>query len=77
MRPEELKKCLKILGLSPMQLQKLLLIQDLKKISQMEARCVRAMVLKPEVRDLVYAWRDAFPALTFTWIGEAKNDDQP
>lgn len=75
MNSDELKRCLKHLNISPGALQKLIGCRDLRKMSQDNARCIRALVLKRDVRELVFQWRSAFPDLEFTAIRAMKNDE--
>lgn len=68
MKPEELKHCLKRLGISPGSLQKLIGCTDLRKVSPEQARCIRAMVLHHDVRAAVMHVREYFPEAAFTGI---------
>lgn len=75
MKPDELNKCLKVLGLSRMQVQKLLGCRDLRVMSKDNDRCVRALVLKQDVREAVFALRTHFPELKFVAIRALPNDE--
>lgn len=61
--------------MSEQRLSKLIDAEDLTKTTQMQDRCIRALVLKPEIRSLISQWRVAFPALTFTAIRALSDDD--
>ncbi len=74
MKPEEMKRCLARLNMSPGSLQKLIGCRELKKITPAQARCVRALVLHDDVRSLIFKWRSAFPDLEFIAIKALEND---
>lgn len=77
MKPQELKECLRRLNMSEAQLAKLLGKPSLKTIDDTRARCIRALVLKPEIRSLVDAWRVVFPDATLTAVRPIDDDAMP
>jgi hypothetical protein len=68
MKKDELKRCLQRLNMSYGALAKLIGCRDLSKMSHDQARCVRALVLKEDIRTLVFQWHRGFPDLQFTAI---------
>ena len=67
MKPQELRECLRRLGMTKHQLGALL-DTDLAVIDLDTARRIRALVLRPDVRDVVSRVRICFSDATFAAI---------
>lgn len=76
MTRQELDKCLKHLNMSEASLLKLVGCRDARAISSEQARCIRALVLKKEIRELVEKWRAEFPEMTMTGIRTLDDDER-
>jgi len=74
MKPQELRECLRRLGMTRMQLESIL-GRRVDNVDEMTARCIRALVLRPEVRKLVQEVRICFPSATFEAIRMVANDE--
>jgi hypothetical protein len=74
MKPGELSKCAKHLGMSQTKLRELVGASPKAEINAEQARCIRAMVLKPVIRERVMTLLRLFPRMELASIRRLGDD---
>jgi hypothetical protein len=74
MKPGELSKCAKHLRMSEIKLRELVGASPKAEINAEQARCIRALVLKPVIRERVMTLLGLFPRMDLASIRTLDDD---